>query len=140
MQVAALVRTIASRSAQRPSHCRCDGAARDPLSQAAFFGVFAGASMPLILVEAGYLQGVAAVAVTVRHDRDRLYTFLFAAFFNDPGDKRGRGSIASQASVRLVIAGRWQGFMAPRHEISFAPARRPVPGPIPNNRASMHRT
>lgn len=42
----------------------------------------------MILVEARYLQGIAAVAVTVGHDRDRLYTLLFAAFFNYPGDKR----------------------------------------------------
>jgi hypothetical protein len=29
-----------------------------------------------------YLSSVAAVAVTAGHDRDRSYTFLFAAFFN----------------------------------------------------------
>ena len=33
-------------------------------------------------VEVRYLYGVAAVAATAGHDRDRSYTFLFAAFFN----------------------------------------------------------
>jgi hypothetical protein len=35
------------------------------------FGVFAGLSMPFDLVEACYLWGVAAVAITAGHDRDR---------------------------------------------------------------------
>jgi hypothetical protein len=42
----------------------------------------------LILVEARYPQGVAAIAVTAGHERDRSYTFLFAAFFNDTGEEQ----------------------------------------------------
>jgi hypothetical protein len=53
----------------------------------------------LILAEARYLQGVAAVAVTAGHDRDWSYTFLFAAFLKDSGDKRRHRSSARRAFV-----------------------------------------
>ena len=47
-------------------------------------------------------------AVTAGHDRDRSYTFLFAAFFNDHSDKRVE-SIASSSERSSREAGRSQG-------------------------------
>jgi len=71
------------------------------------------------------------------HDRDRSYTFLFAAFSMAPAIS-GSTSMASPARVRLVIAGRRQRFMAPQPRSPMRQRGGQSLG-LPNNRANMHR-